>query len=277
MNLMHGVYNRFSTPPFLVNSMPKAGTHLLMKAVGMFPGIRRTKGQVMKRLAERYKGPDDAQLHSILLGVGWPRPVALPDVRHALQRIKRGHYAEVHMRFSAELGDLLTELGMKTLLILRDPRDVVVSHVNYVSNNPRHFLYDVYQPLSDSERIMTSITGIEQTVPGGPMLLNIDERYQSLMPWLTQSLNYTTHFEKLVGPQGGGSRKEQIKELENVVQHLGIRHDPGDVEGVADGLFGGTTTFRKGSIGNWRNHFSAEHKRVFEELAGQLLIDLGYV
>ena len=35
-------------------------------------------------------------------------------------------------------------------------------------------------------------------------------------------------------------------------------------------------TFRRGKIGSWRDHFTAEHKRTFKEVAGDLLIQLGY-
>jgi hypothetical protein len=247
-----------------------------MKAVGMFPGIRRTRGQITNRLADRVGEADGSQTEAVFIGVDWPRPVSIPALRRVLQRIRRGHYAQAHTRCSDQLVALLTELRMKTLLILRDPRDVVVSHANYVANKERHVLFDFYQPLSDSERIMTSIVGLEQSAPSAPMLLNVADRYQSLLPWLEKALNYTTFFEELVGPQGGGSREAQIQELTNIAQHLGIRHGPGEIQRVADDLFGGTSTFRKGSIGNWRGRLSDEHKCVFKEIAGQLLIDLGY-
>ena len=34
--------------------------------------------------------------------------------------------------------------------------------------------------------------------------------------------------------------------------------------------------YRKGIAGDWENHFSAEDKRIFKEIAGDLLIQLGY-
>jgi len=35
-------------------------------------------------------------------------------------------------------------------------------------------------------------------------------------------------------------------------------------------------TKRKGIVGDWRNLFTQKHKDYFKEMAGQLLIDLGY-
>jgi hypothetical protein len=35
-------------------------------------------------------------------------------------------------------------------------------------------------------------------------------------------------------------------------------------------------TFRSGKTGEWRKHFTDEHKRIFKDAAGDLLIRLGY-
>jgi len=35
-------------------------------------------------------------------------------------------------------------------------------------------------------------------------------------------------------------------------------------------------TFRKGQIGGWRSEFSEEHARAAREIAGPLLVELGY-
>ena len=37
-----------------------------------------------------------------------------------------------------------------------------------------------------------------------------------------------------------------------------------------------SATFRKGKTGGWRDHFTQEHKVLFKEIAGDLLIRLGY-
>jgi hypothetical protein len=35
-------------------------------------------------------------------------------------------------------------------------------------------------------------------------------------------------------------------------------------------------TFRSGKAGGWREHFTAEHTRLFLDVAGDLLVRLGY-
>jgi hypothetical protein len=37
-----------------------------------------------------------------------------------------------------------------------------------------------------------------------------------------------------------------------------------------------SATFRSGKSGTWRQYFTEEHKRLFKEVAGDLLIRLGY-
>ena len=35
-------------------------------------------------------------------------------------------------------------------------------------------------------------------------------------------------------------------------------------------------TFRSGKTGGWKQHFTDEHKKLFKEVAGDLLVKLGY-
>jgi len=48
------------------------------------------------------------------------------------------------------------------------------------------------------------------------------------------------------------------------------------ISSIQENLFGSGRTFRKGRAGGWREEFSEEHKRAMKEVAGGLLIDLGY-
>jgi hypothetical protein len=45
---------------------------------------------------------------------------------------------------------------------------------------------------------------------------------------------------------------------------------------VEENIFGVSNTFRKGQIGGWREEFSEEHGRAAREIAGPLLVELGY-
>ena len=275
MNLVKIFPSQHLIPGFLINSLPKGGTHLLEKAVTLFPEIKSRYLHIGQSTLAQFQKTDDLGAINIPIGVGFPNPVSLSSIQKCLHQLKnkKGCYATAHIPFSEVLANLINGMDIKSLLILRDPRDVVISHANYIIRTPSHFLCEYYQTLSESERIMKSITGLESEEWN---LLNIYNRYQSVLRWSEQSFNYTTYFESLVGTQGGGSRDAQIQELKNITHHLGIKSDSKEINQIADKVFGGTATFSKGAIGNWQNHFSIQHKEAFKELAGEMLIQLRY-
>lgn len=276
MSVLARIHNRLLVRGFLINSLPKSGTNLLIKAATLFPGIRSLALHLSPDRVASWKRPEDEGAATVPIGVSWPRPMPLPAVRRALEQIGNGHFASTHVSFSQPLADLLVRMGLKSLLILRDPRDVVVSLANYIARTPVHPLYPHYQPLSEPKRVMLSICGIPAVERDQPMLLDIGESCRNVLPWMSQPLNYTTTFEKIVGPRGGGSREAQRKELANIARHLGIRHRRHDLDAIAEQVFGGTATFLKGSISTWPSHFSAEHKAAFKQVAGQVLVDMRY-
>jgi hypothetical protein len=301
---MNAIHNRSHVPAFLINSLPKAGTHLVGKAAGLFPGIhfsgihigkqaRRTGGLMTRIIARLRLLPIDRSIYQLLLefegllpksssetmvpiGIVQPRLARLSTVECILRWIDRGSFATAHIPFSQALSDVLKKNGMRMILVLRDPRDVVISQAKYVTSRPWHFLFEHYRGLSESEQIRVSITGIRSVPPHGERSLSISERLQIILPWMQEPFTYVTRFEKLVGPQGGGSREEQVQELRNIATHLHIHCSQEHIERIADSIFGGTATFRRGIIGNWRSCFTEEHKRLFKEVAGQFLIDMGY-
>jgi sulfotransferase 6B1 len=263
--------------PTFINTIPKAGTHLLEKVV------RRLLGCPSSRLhIEQFTtlaSPSDAAQDRTHKDVFYE--VASSDLARMVGRIQPGEYATGHLLFSQSLATLLTEMRIKLVGILRDPRDIAVSFTKYVAQLEAHYLFDDYQHRSEADQLMTTIVGItdvclSDAVPYLPRLMDIGQMVQCMLPWAYQPDTYTTSFERLIGPAGGGGRTDQIAEILAIAQYLGIDCAQSDVEVIADQLFGNTATFRKGQIGDWRNHFAPAHTRAFKAVAGQLLIDLGY-
>jgi hypothetical protein len=83
-------------------------------------------------------------------------------------------------------------------------------------------------------------------------------------------------FEDLVGVEGRGSEGAQRLAVGRVAAHLGVEAGEETMRALQEGLFGVGRTFRKGQIGGWREEFTAEHERAVEEVAGPLLVELGY-
>ena len=185
----------------------------------------------------------------------------------------------VHLTYSDERAQLLANLGFRMALIIRDPRDIVVSHFHYVTyGSRRHRLHAYYASLSDDQtRLMVSIKGVlEPQDDPAVRLLDIDRRCRAFLTWIDHGA-CVVRFENLVGPHGGGSHEAQRKEIHRLAEHARVELDEQAIERIASRVYHPTSsTFRKGHTGDWKNHLTPEHKTAFKRVAGQLLIDLGY-
>jgi hypothetical protein len=80
-------------------------------------------------------------------------------------------------------------------------------------------------------------------------------------------------FEDLVGEEGGGDPRMQIKTIDSLAGFLNVTVDS---QVVRKSLFGGTDTFRLGQMGGWRKEFSPTQVRSFERQFGDVLSEYGY-
>jgi hypothetical protein len=147
--------------------------------------------------------------------------------------------------------------------------------MHYIKQKTKHPIHDAFISLpSDTERLLVSIRG---GLLGGREMLSLDERYRQFLGWQRDENSVLVKFEDLVGPRGGGSAEAQRRTVERVARHLGVSVDevtlPSSIE---EDLFGLGPTFRKGQIGGWRSEFSEEHTQAAREVAGPLLVELGY-
>lgn len=275
MRQLYGLYTRLMVHAFVINSLPKAGTHLLGKVMRLFPGVHYGGVEIDNSTVDKFPAPQ-AGAPTLSIGVDWPVPFSQDAVREALRSMKNGQFASWHAPYSDDLAGLVAQLNLKTLLMLRDPRDVVVSHARFLATADAHFLYPRYQVLSESDQLMASITGLEPAAPGELGLVDIGTRCRSVSAWNAYPLNCTTSFEKLVGPQGGGTQDAQIAEIARLAEHIGLCYNRAILQWISERVFGGTKTFHKGAIGGWRKSFSPEHKRAFKDVAGSILIAWGY-
>ena len=112
-----------------MNSVPKAGTHLLMTALDAFPGVRISGLHLMKRRVLL----DDSEMVESDPNVDWELVRRLSS-----RRAKSGQYVTTHFWGYEELFDILNELEYASLFVVRDPRDIVVSNAAYMARLRRH-------------------------------------------------------------------------------------------------------------------------------------------
>lgn len=257
-------------PRVLATSVPKAGTHLVASLLKNFP-------QMM--FSGRHSSLADWALPGTRSDVAGNVPELDWDrLEHALTTVNRGHFMTAHFPAVPELRDLLRRLEYKTVFMIRDPRDVVISNAFYITRLKRHFLNERFNKDMSSldERIMACITGLPATETS-PGLISIGQRVTNYVGWKDDPDTHLCRFEDLVGANGGGSDETQRREIEAIAAHINRGLSPDDVRRIAMKTWSQeSSTFRKGVIGDWRNHFNDAHRDAFKRTAGQEIIDLGF-
>lgn len=238
-----------------INSLPKSGTFLLRRTLSLLPTF-----------APRWS------YHGLVADT--------PELYQKIQTIRRGQYASGHLYWSPELIELLVTSNIRTLFIFRDLRDVAVSLADYLTNkNPNHRLHSYFKSLkSDDERLMAAIVGVEgKLLKDGKRAESLGEWAMAFAPWLDEPNCLAVRFEDMIGSAGGGSDEKQLENVRAITNYLGINISEEQIIRVAQEIFfKSSTTFRKGQIGDWQNHFTDQHKRAFKKVAGEALINLGY-
>jgi hypothetical protein len=252
---LHGV------PVLFANSFPKSGTHLLTQVLQGFPRI----------------GPAvDSGLPAIVTfqgDTGHPRAAA--QILGDLKRLQPGDIAYGHLHALPEATAFLSRDGFASYFILRDPRDVVVSHVHYVTEmevNHIHHRYYAEELKDFDERLSASILGRPELEVPFP---DIRARFEPFLGWLECPQVLSLRFEDFI--------LDREKSLRRVLEHALQRGFPLAVEKgqalriLADSIDPQRSpTFRSGKIGGWMEQFSERNKRLFKDVTGDLLIRLGY-
>lgn len=257
-------YNRLSLkgmPVLFANSFPKSGTHLLTQALQGFPQL----------------GPAvDSGLPAVVTYEGdTGRTRSTEEILADLRRLLPGDIAYGHLHAIPQVVEFLKQDGFATYFILRDPRDVVISHVHYVTDlEPRHALHQYYtQELHDFDRrLKVSISGLQGIDFDFP---DIRQRFEPFLNWMDCPDILVLHFEDFIA--------NRICILGELIDYAVKRGFPLDIdrEEAISVLASNidpqrSPTFRSGKAGGWRSQFNPQHKMIFKEISGDLLIRLGY-
>ena len=248
---------RFTGPRVLLVSVPKAGTNLMLQLLSLLPQLRDG-------------------------GMANTAPENRATVLTAIAGIQPGQFFRTHLWWTWELPDVLVANDIKGLFVYRDPRDVCVSYFHYLMRLPQHWCYHYFTEVltNDDDRLMTVIKGVDEWLPDGSRayLESVDYVFRSRFEYMNQPRFCSVSFEDLIGQKGGGDDDKQLLAMDRVIEHLGLRWmTRGEKNRIARQIFSPKSgTFRRGQIGSWRTEMSEAHKSTFKEVAGQLLIDLGY-
>ncbi|MBI2331213.1 MAG: sulfotransferase domain-containing protein [Chloroflexi bacterium] len=252
-------------PILLGISFPKSGTHLLDQILLGFSNVAPYAKRLHSFYAE-YEG-ESGKKRDPQQALNWLDSLQPRDVASAHLFARPEAVARVCLSSSEGSPKFVP------YFIFRDPRDVVVSHVFYVTDmEARHVHHDYYQSLPDfNARLKVSILGRPDVDIEFP---NIAARFEPYLGWLDHPEVLTIHFEDLIHARAAT--------LTLIMDHLLNRLPlPASRQLILNSLEASinptkSPTFRSGKTGEWKKHFTAEHKKIFKEVAGDLLVKLSY-
>jgi hypothetical protein len=184
-----------------------------------------------------------------------------------------------------EVCDVLNEFNCKTLFIYRDLRDVAVSHARWITKEERIFLHDIYLKQDNfDQQLMSSIKGVPLGSPFGSNVSqpDIGQDFLRWKGWIYDPNCLAVKFEDLVGERGGGSEETRLDMVDKIMDFLEVKISREEIKSQFASYKMNpkeSHTFvkgGKGNIGGWQAVFKENHKREFQKVAGDLLIELGY-
>ena len=249
-------------PRVFVNSIPKAGTHLLTAELARFPGVQNSRLHLEIR---KLKVPDQRTAE------GYP-VIDMGKVADAASTVRNGQFFTAHLYWTQALQKYLDRAGIAQIFMVRDPRDILLSRLHYIVGLRRHWLHEfLTTQLSGTEdRLRLLIRGHDE----GPFVLPLRGVLESFLPWTRQPSVLTVRFEDLVGSRGGGSAKAKHDALHAIATHCGL--DTAHLEALAQTATGSTPTLRKGKIGGWRDELPPAICDELMDECGDLLAAFGY-
>ena len=255
-------WKRFSfndVPPIFANSKPKSGSHLLLQVMNGFT-------QIMP-----YKYVDADPVRTIKRDGGRR---AADDILADLKSTSTGVIGWGYVDATPENASFLTSAGRVNYFIYRDPRDMLVSQVFFATDmHEEHGMHDYYNSLPDfGARLNVAITGIDRD---GLKMVSVKQRYEGVFQWLEQKNTMCIRFEELIN-----NRDATLLKMLDEVEKTGYKI-PTPREKALSVLVEAiqpkkSHTFRSGKTGGWKQHFTDEHKKLFKDVVGDLLVKLGY-
>lgn len=234
-------------------SIPKCGTHLVSKLIKMLDNTVK----------------EDVRCH------GWTS-----FDQKQISSLQEHQFLRGHMICNKHNVSIFNENKCKGLLIIRDPRAQVVSMAHWVKKNQT--VWKKYKNVNLSAVITnlifdgSDIYSTQFTAPEMKELKGISDFYSWYLPWVERRDICVVRFEDFVGIQGGGTKEKQIQAIKKIASFLDTPLTDAKIGYISDNLFGGTYTFKEGKIDSWKRYLTQDHRDAFKNVAGQLLIDLGY-
>ncbi len=236
-------------PKMVCISIPKAGTHLVERALCKYPRLYRPL----------YKTIDEANLPA----GGFEQLIA---------SLRPGQVIFSHLFYTEERASILRDMNVHCLFMLRDLRDIVISEANYLSSSSNHIYHKAFSGIDTQQgRILKALEGCASS--GLPSMAQL---FDGFYGWLDSDAKIV-RFEDLIGASGGGSTDQQRKVLSEIFEFIGISCDEECISSLASKIYSKVSpTFHRGYSSQWPNFFDEEIKQKFKTMTGDAIVRYGY-
>lgn len=221
---------------FLLNSIPKGGTNLLDSVFLDMPGVARRQVSTLR---------------------SWER--LNQTTISALKRLRHGEYLLGHLPHSSDLVRCLTDHDTKVITIVRDPRAVVYSYLNYLDSiDQRHPAAPFFANLDLDSKVEALVNG----VPG--VVTAIDVVFDKFLGWDTAENCLMVRFEDLIGALGGGSDRQQEETINGIFEFLSIPPE-WKIKAINQLRCNKSSpTFFKGQSDAWKSNLSSSSRDLLD-------------
>lgn len=256
----------FEQEPFVLMTVPKSGSHMIIKALHFLTGAVPVWHT---HFPSRYYVPP-----------------------------KEG-FLYTHLCISEMLEDNYASLPrLKKIINIRDLRDVCVSMVYHIRKGlwpgMTAEMRKEFKSWPFDRQLLFVIQydyDVQEVAAFAPNSLQISmgKIAEQVKKFSEDPSCLLCRYEDLVGPMGGGTQESQLEELKRIAKYLKLNVEESTLVEVGERLYGDDTdpfgkgelthfrsTFKTGKIGKWKDVFTEEHKKAFKERLGDALIALGY-
>src|SRR6266542_1835599 len=246
-------------PPIFGNSKPKSGSHLLLQILNGLTQIipyRYVNAEPIRTIAKD------------------GRRRTQEEILDEVKQLPKGIIGWGYLEATPENVEFLCQPNRVNYFIYRDPRDLLVSQIFFATNMYEdHGMHDYYASLPDfGERLKVAVTGIDRH---GLYMVSVKQRYEGVLQWLEQPNVMCIRFEDLIDNRDI-TLNAMLDEVESRDYEIPMPREKA-LSLLVDAIQTKKShTFRTGKTGGWKEHFTEEHKKLFKEIANDLLVKLGY-
>ena len=262
-----------NTHLFFIAGIPKSGTTWLCQLLSQSPGLVQLNTSLLRQYPQ----------HSKLENIHDVSPQMLSCAPK-----NRLSFLKLHLNPYPRNFSILDDYNIRTVVLIRDLRDVLISRLHHILLIKSHWDYKRLNNLPNESRLLESMKGIipelsvyvidyftswisgwidkASTDPEKILLIKYEEMTLDLLSVLKMIYKFYDYpisdndINKVIIKQKMKHKNDQKRGLIKNIK----------LQGRAK------STFRKGIIGGWQNEFNLEICEFFKEHAGDILIKSGY-